>query len=636
LDNISQYCNHFYSIFLDKLLVEMLKEKAEASLQEQLHHQSNSESGSHGTPQMMMKSPTDVQVEPLRKFTLQEILSMTNSFEVVLENGPFCTVYEGFLPGSEPRQKAAVKILNGDRTLGGLLSNSINNQYLSKKELWNEFWMVSGLDHRNIVALLGYCIEKDELFLVYEFMENGSLHQHLHGVKRDYSTEYTRHFLDWHERMQVAIDVAQGLEYLHNHAKPTLVHRDIKSTSILLGAGLHAKIAQFAISKTMTPDMPTFDGIVGTVGYIDPIYYITGEVSAKSDVYSYGVVLLELVTGRRVREENMNLVDWCREFLCSDLDLWPLLLPEMVDAKINPGSKLMPQQQLLAVVQLAMACVEHDRARRPDMREVVRRLYDIAVCEEDSSCEVSNEDSFSKNEGTSNHAKGSSGAQTLSHANFSNRFLSHETMDTSIIIKYMINNKKIAVRCNIRPLINFGFIKIETTLDNALLWKKHIWVYNSSSRKKFSVDEVKLQVEWKVRLRFHRHLLEEGDPRQNHGPFCVEYLALKDEIGRPLVEYLGDRSPIILAHKFESSPMQDGFTIQEKFYSKSKRNFTDVEVDDDQCCSPSGKGTDHHQQISNYENPSGSRLVFYIPSIVWVQRNQILTTYIGHDNPLRP
>jgi hypothetical protein len=87
----------------------------------------------------------------------------------------------------------------------------------------------------------------------------------------------------------------------------------------------------------------------------------------------------------------MNLVDWCREFLCSDLDLWPLLLPEMVDAKINPGSKLMPQQQLLAVVQLAMACVEHDRARRPDMREVVRRLYDIAVCEEDSSCEVSNE-----------------------------------------------------------------------------------------------------------------------------------------------------------------------------------------------------------------------------------------------------
>jgi len=191
--------------------------------------------------------------------------------------------------------------------------------------------------------------------------------------------------------MQVAIDVAQGLEYLHNHAKPTLVHRNIKPSTILLGAGMHAKITNFAISKTLTPDIPTYDSISGTMGYIDPMYCMTGQVNAKSDVYSYGVVLLELVTGKRVIEENMFLVEWCREFLCSDLDLWPLLLPKMVDAMINPGSKLMPQQQILAVAQLAMACVENDQDRRPDMREVVRRLYDIAVCEEDSSCEVSNE-----------------------------------------------------------------------------------------------------------------------------------------------------------------------------------------------------------------------------------------------------
>jgi hypothetical protein len=94
------------------------------------------------------------------------------------------------------------------------------------------------------------------------------------------------------------------------------------------------------------------------MGYIDPMYCMTGQVNAKSDVFSYGVVLLELVTGKQVNEENMHLVKWCREFLCSDLDLLPLLLPKRVDAKINPGSKLMPQQQLLAVVQLAMACVE--------------------------------------------------------------------------------------------------------------------------------------------------------------------------------------------------------------------------------------------------------------------------------------
>ncbi|KAH8942534.1 hypothetical protein BDL97_14G105900 [Sphagnum fallax] len=164
--------------------------------------------------------------------------------------------------------------------------------------------------------------------------------------------------------MQVAIDVAQGLEYLHNHAKPTLVHLNIGSRSILLGAGMHAKITHSAISKTLTPDIPTYDSIRGTMGYIDPMYCMTGQVNAKSDGYSYGVLLLELVTGKRVIEENMNLVEWCREFLCSDLDLWPLLLPKMVDAKINPGSKLMPQQQLLAVVHTVLSMTKIDDPTR--------------------------------------------------------------------------------------------------------------------------------------------------------------------------------------------------------------------------------------------------------------------------------
>ncbi len=259
---------------------------------------------------------------------------MTNSFKVVLGRGDFCTVYEGFLPGSEPRQKAAVKIHNRD------ISKDINYRYSIWKEFWNELWRVSGLRHRNIVALLGYCIEKDELFLVYEFMENGSLHQHLHGTMSENSTESTRHFLDWHERMQVAMDVAQGLEYLHNHAKPTLVHLNIRSRSILLGAGMHAKITSFLNSETRIPDGPTYPSLRGTRGYIDPVYCITGDLNAKSNVFSYGVVLLELVTGKHALQKNMSLVHWCREFLSSDLDLWPLLLPKMADANINPGSWL--------------------------------------------------------------------------------------------------------------------------------------------------------------------------------------------------------------------------------------------------------------------------------------------------------
>jgi serine/threonine protein kinase len=357
----------------------MLK-KAEASLQEQPLHQSNSESGSHGIPQMMMKSPTDVQVEPCRRFTRKEILSMTNSFKVVLGKGRNCTVYEGFLPGLEPPQKAAVKILNGDKPLDALGMN--------KDSFWNEVRRVSGLHHCNIVALLGYCIKGDQLVLVYEFMENGSLQQHLHGTKSETWTESSRHFLNWRERMQVAIDVAQGLEYLHNHAKPTLVHLDINPSSILLGAGMHAKITNFGISQPLTLDDPDISCFSRSLGYMDPAFYTCQTVNVKNDVYSYGVVLLELVTGKEAiaidTMPRMTLVTWCREILCSDLDL-----PKVVDAKINPRSELM-QHQLLAVVQLAMQCVDDNPDRRPSMREVLNRLY-IEDHEEHLSFQVCNE-----------------------------------------------------------------------------------------------------------------------------------------------------------------------------------------------------------------------------------------------------
>ncbi|CAK9268503.1 unnamed protein product [Sphagnum jensenii] len=525
--------------------------------QEQPLHRSDSESGSsHETPQKMMtmmRSPTDVQVGPLRKFTLQEILTMTNSFEVVLGKGGQGTVYEGSLPGSEPQQKAAVKKLDRDKALDGVSTNryeDMKNRDATEKEFWSELRSISKLHHSNIVALLGYCIEGEDLFLIYEFMENGSLQQHLYRTKSEDSTESTGHFLDWHQRMQVALDVAQGLEYLHNYAKPTLVHRDIKPSNILFDAGMHAKIADFGLSKTQTLDITTSVHLKGTPGYVDPVYYATGQANEKNDVYSYGVVLLELVTGKRAIENTTSLVTWCRDFQYSDPDLGPFLLPKMVDDKIKPCSESM-QQQLLAVVQLAMACVDDNPDRRPNMKEVVKKLY-IADREEPSSTEISNECHL--NGRTSNHANGSFGALTYSRANSSNGWSSYEITETSIIIKYTFQNKKIAVRCKIWPTIKtLGMNKIEATLDNALMWKKGLWIYNASSSREFTVDEVKLQAEWQVGLRFRRHLLKEGDPRRSQGPFCVEYLALKDEDGNPLIEYHGDRSPLPPPHRESSS-----------------------------------------------------------------------------------
>ncbi|CAK9881638.1 unnamed protein product [Sphagnum jensenii] len=487
-------------------------------------------------------SPREQQVGSLEMFTLQEILTMTDFFKVVLGKGGQGTVYEATLPGPEPQQKAAVKKLDRNKALDGVRTNSgeeMKNQDSIEKEFWSELRSISRLHHNNLVSLLGYCIEANQLFLIYEFMENGSLQQHLHNKKNEETD--SGHLFDWHQRMKVAVDVAQGLEYLHNYAKPTLVHRDIKPSNILFDADMHAKIADFGLSKTQNMDPSTSMRLKGTPGYVDPDYYKTGQANEKNDVYSYGVVLLELVTGKKAIERQTSLVDWCREFLHSDPELWPLLMPKMVDDRINPGEYL--PQQLLAVVQLAMACVDDEPERRPSMREVVKRLY-IADCEDASSSEISNEDSLSNHGGLSNRTSGSPQASTYTRTSSDNGWSTYVITQTSVVIKCTIENKKLAIRCKIWPTMqNLGLNKIEATLDDALMWKKGLWFYNASSSREFSVDEVKLRAEWQVGLRFSRHLLKPGDPRRHQGPFCVEYLALKDAQGEPLIEYHGDRSP---------------------------------------------------------------------------------------------
>ncbi|KAH8961519.1 hypothetical protein BDL97_05G054800 [Sphagnum fallax] len=534
--------------------VETPQQQQQQQLQQPLHESSShAEASSHGTGHgTSSSSPRELQVGSLEKFTLQEILIMTDYFKVVLGKGGQGTVYEASLPGpAEPRQKAAVKKLDRNKALDAVCSNSaeeIRNQDSVEKEFWSELRSISRLHHNNLVALLGYCIEGDQLFLIYEFMENGSLQQHLHKKKSEETD--SRQLLDWHQRMQVAVDVAQGLEYLHNYAKPTLVHRDIKPSNILFDAEMRAKIADFGLSKTQTVDPTTSMRLKGTPGYVDPVYYATGQANEKNDVYSYGVVLLELVTGKKAIEKKMILVDWCREFLHSDPDLWQLLLPKMVDDRINPSEYL--QQQLLAVVQLAMECVDDVPDRRPSMREVVKRLY-IADCEDGSSSEISNEDSSSNNGGLSNRMNGSPRARSYSRASSSNGWSTYVITETSVIIKYTVGNKKLAVRCKIWPTVkNLGLNKIEATLDDALMWKKGLWIYNASSSREFNVDDVNLRAEWQVGLRFSRNLLKAGDPRRNQGPFCIEYLALKDAEGSPIIEYHGDRSPLQPPH-IESS-----------------------------------------------------------------------------------
>ncbi|MED6143571.1 hypothetical protein PIB30_007517 [Stylosanthes scabra] len=175
------------------------------------------------------------------------------------------------------------------------------------REFENEVSWLSKIRHQNIIKLMGYCIHGESRFLVYELMENGSLETQLHGPNRASS-------LTWYLRLRIAVDVARALEYLHEHSNPPVVHRDIKSSNVLLDSNFNAKLSDFglAISSGMQHKNMKMSG---TLGYVAPEYISHGKLTDKSDVYAFGVVLLELVTGKKPMEnmsseQYQSLVSW--------------------------------------------------------------------------------------------------------------------------------------------------------------------------------------------------------------------------------------------------------------------------------------------------------------------------------------
>ncbi|KAA8545862.1 hypothetical protein F0562_020687 [Nyssa sinensis] len=218
----------------------------------------------------------------------------------------------------------------------------------AEDEFCREIELLARLHHRHLVALRGFCIGKRERFLMYEYMENGSLKDHLHTPGRTP--------LSWQTRIQIAVDVANALEYLHFYCNPPLCHRDIKSSNILLDENFAAKVADFGLAHASKDGSICFEpvntDIRGTPGYMDPEYVITQELTEKSDVYSYGVLLLELVTARRAIQENKNLVEWSQEFLTSESRL-----PELVDPSIGDSFNF---DQLQTVVTIVRWCTQRE------------------------------------------------------------------------------------------------------------------------------------------------------------------------------------------------------------------------------------------------------------------------------------
>nr|POF00243.1 putative lrr receptor-like serine/threonine-protein kinase [Quercus suber] len=223
--------------------------------------------------------------------------------------------------------------------------------------------------HRNLTTLVGYCYEETSMGLVYEYMANGDLEAHLSGKNTN--------ILGWEARLNIAMEAAQGLEYLHNGCKPPIIHRDVKTTNILLNENFNAKLADFGLSKIFPTDGTHVSmlSVAGTLGYLDPEYSISYRLTEKSDVYGFGVVLLEIITSRPAIErsyENTHISQWVRMMLDRG-DIQNIVDPRLGgDFNVNSAWK---------AVEIAMACVSTTSSNRPPMSEVVVRLKECLTSE---------------------------------------------------------------------------------------------------------------------------------------------------------------------------------------------------------------------------------------------------------------
>ncbi|KAI3748160.1 hypothetical protein L6452_11065 [Arctium lappa] len=309
------------------------------------------------TKPLKVDNPPDTIVRKQREFSYQELVKATRNFreDAFLGEGGFGQVYKGKL--ENPNQVVAVKKLCHD----GLQGN---------KEFQVEITMLSLVCHPNIVTLIGYCSESDKQLLVYEFMPLGSLEDHLHDPKPNMKP------LDWNTRMKIAVGTARGLDYLHNHCEPRIIYRDMKSANILLGEGYHPKISDLGLAKfgPLGDKSYVSTRVMGTMGYCAPEYGFTGHLTIKSDTYSFGVVLLELVTGRqaldRTKEGGQYLIEWAKPMLMDKRRYVKLADPQM------KGEFM--QRPVRKAVEVALMCMDDDHEKRPDMNEVVDALDFVA------------------------------------------------------------------------------------------------------------------------------------------------------------------------------------------------------------------------------------------------------------------
>ncbi|OMO60348.1 hypothetical protein CCACVL1_24217 [Corchorus capsularis] len=315
---------------------------------------------------------------------LPELEEATNNFTKKIGKGSFGSVYYGKMKDGK---EIAVKTM-GDS------SSHLNKQFVT------EVALLSRIHHRNLVPLIGYCEEAHQRILVYEYMHNGTLRDHIHGT-------VNQKRLDWLARLQIAEDAAKGLEYLHTGCSPSIIHRDVKTSNILLDINMRAKVSDFGLSRQAEEDLTHISSVArGTVGYLDPEYYASQQFTEKSDVYSFGVVLLELISGKKpVSVEDfgpeLNIVHWVnlsatfihtlKTFVLNQstkAELFVLLQARSLVRKGDVISIVDPFlvgnvkiESIWRIAEVAIQCVEQHGYSRPKMQEIILAIQDAMKIE---------------------------------------------------------------------------------------------------------------------------------------------------------------------------------------------------------------------------------------------------------------
>ncbi|TKY71678.1 LRR receptor serine/threonine-protein kinase [Spatholobus suberectus] len=290
-------------------------------------------------------------LDNVKQFSDKELRLATDNYHSnnKIGRGGFGTVYQGTLRDG---RRVAVKTLSVWSKQG-------------VREFLTEIKTLSNVKHPNLVELIGFCIQGTSRTLVYEYVENGNLNSALHGTRN------TNTKLDWRKRSAICVGTAKGLAFLHEELAPPIVHRDIKASNVLLDSDFNPKIGDFGLAKLFPDDITHISTrIAGTTGYLAPEYALGGQLTKKADIYSFGVLVLEIVSGRssarRTNEGGSHkfLLEWA----------WQLYEEGKLLEFVDPDMEEFPEEEVIRYMKVALFCTQSAASRRPLMIQVVDML----------------------------------------------------------------------------------------------------------------------------------------------------------------------------------------------------------------------------------------------------------------------